>query len=86
MIGFGPMVTHPRARRVREAARGVPDTHLLIETDAPDQTPYARRPTLNEPAFLTDVVAGLASLRRRSEEDIAHTSWHNAIKLFGPVP
>ena len=85
MIGFGAMVTHPRARRVLGAAREVPDAHLLIETDAPDQTPYSRRPALNEPAFLTDVVAGLASLRRCSEEDIARTSWHNAIKLFGPV-
>ena len=85
MIGFGGLVTHPRARRVLAAAREIPDTHLLIETDAPDQTPFARRPSLNEPAFLPDVVAGLATIRDCAVEDIASTSWHNAERIFGPV-
>lgn len=85
MIGFGGLVTHPRARRVLAAAREVPDAQLLIETDAPDQTPYVRRPSLNEPAFLADVVAGLATIRSCSVEDIANTSWHNAERIFGPV-
>ncbi|MGB1699973.1 MAG: TatD family hydrolase, partial [Nannocystaceae bacterium] len=84
MVGFGPLVTHPRARRVLAAARDVPATHLLIETDAPDQTPFQRRPATNEPAFLPDVVAELAALRACTPEDIARTSWHNAERIFGP--
>lgn len=81
-LGLGGLVTRPTARRVRAAAASIDGTRLLIETDAPDQTPLARRPALNEPSFLPDVVHSLAELRGQSAEDIASLTWANATRLF----
>jgi TatD DNase family protein len=81
-ISFAGSVANPAARRVHAAARAVPDAHLLVETDAPDQTPLARRPAPNEPAFLTDVVAALAELRGATPAAIAALTAANARRFF----
>src|SRR5579862_7559656 len=51
-ISFAGSVANPRAKKTRRAAEVVPRERLLVETDAPYQTPAARRPAANEPAFL----------------------------------
>lgn len=81
-ISFAANVCIPNARRVLAAARAVPDARLLIETDSPDQTPPARRPAPNEPAFIVDVAARLAELRAASVEEIAARTMANARRLF----
>jgi TatD DNase family protein len=62
-FSFAGPVTYPNARRPLEAARAVPADALLAETDAPDQAPAAHRGGRCEPAFLVDVLGGLASAR-----------------------
>jgi len=62
-FSFAGPVTYPNARRPLEAARAVPAELLLAETDAPDQAPAAHRGGRCEPAFLVDVIAGLAAAR-----------------------
>jgi len=62
-FSFAGPVTYPNARRPLEAARAVPAELLLAETDAPDQAPAAHRGGRSEPAFLGDVIAGLAAAR-----------------------
>ena len=42
-FSFAGPVTYERARRPLEAARAVPPGRLLLETDAPDQTPRPHR-------------------------------------------
>lgn len=59
-FSFAGPVTYARARRPLEAARAVPRDRLLLETDAPDQTPRPHRGR-NEPAFLPGVAAALAA-------------------------
>ncbi|MBI4511960.1 MAG: TatD family hydrolase [Deltaproteobacteria bacterium] len=66
----GP-VTYPGARRPLESARAVPAELLLAETDAPDQAPFPYRRQRSEPAFLREIVAGLARAR---EEEFALTA------------
>ena len=58
-------VTDPRRRKLRRAIEALPSDRILVETDAPDQTPIDRRPDPNEPAFLIDVVAAVAEARGR---------------------
>jgi TatD DNase family protein len=81
-ISFAGPVTSPQARRVHAAARAVPAERLLAETDAPDQTPPARRPAQCEPAFLPDIVDALAQLRGESRQTLARTTMDNARRLF----
>ena len=85
-VSLGGMVTNPRARRIRAAAKRIEDSRLLVESDAPDQTPAARRPATNEPAFLRDVVQSIAELRGQSADAIAALTWSNALRLFRLSP
>ena len=54
-----------KSGRAARAVKACPADKLLVETDAPDQTPRTHRPAANEPAFLGDVVEALAMNSRR---------------------
>lgn len=74
-LSFGGALTRPSARRVREAAAATPPDRVLLETDAPDQTPTGAPTERNEPAYLPLVATALD----RPEVDAAA----NARALFG---
>ncbi len=73
-LGFGGAMTFDRAHQIRHLAATVPETALVLETDAPDIPPHwlyrtaarARRRGAtgrNEPAELPRIAATLAELR-----------------------
>ena len=82
-FSFAGPVTYANARRPLEAARAVPAGLLLAETDAPDQAPAAHRGGRSEPAFLPDVIAGLAAARGEPPAEVAARTAENARRLFG---
>lgn len=77
----GP-VTYANARRPVEAARAIPADLLLAETDAPDQAPAAHRGARSEPAFVAEVIAGLAAARGADPAAVAAQTTANARRLF----
>jgi TatD DNase family protein len=81
-FSFAGPVTYDGARRPVEAARVVPDDLLLAETDAPDQSPTPHRGGRCEPAFVAEVVAGIARARGASPAEIAASTTRNARRLF----
>lgn len=81
-ISFTGIVCQPNARRARASAARVSPARLLVETDAPDQTPLPLRPAQNEPAFLPQVIAELSALRGTSAGEIAALTEQNARRLF----
>jgi TatD DNase family protein len=82
-FSFAGPVTYDNARKPLAAARAVADELLLAETDAPDQAPAARRGGRSEPAFVADVIAGLARARGTTAADMARLTTTNATRLFG---
>ena len=80
-LSIGPAILRPQARRVREAAKVIPDEALLVETDAPDQHPPTC--TSGEPAQLIEVVRALAQLRGQEEAHIARVTYQNACRFWG---
>ncbi|HEY1549167.1 MAG TPA: TatD family hydrolase, partial [Kofleriaceae bacterium] len=78
-FSFAGPITYPSARKPLEAARAVPADLLLAETDAPDQAPAAHRGSRSEPAFVADVIAGLAAARG---DDAAALCDANARRIF----
>jgi TatD DNase family protein len=82
-FAFAGPITYENARRGPAAARAVPADRLLVETDAPDQTPRPHRGRC-EPAHLVEVVAGLARALGRDASEVAALTDANARTLFGP--
>ncbi len=81
-FSFAGPVTYPNARRPIAAARAVPADLLLAETDAPDQAPAGHRGQRSEPAFLRDVLAGLAAARGEGVDEVVARTTATARRIF----
>jgi TatD DNase family protein len=81
-ISFAGNVTYKSAGDLAQAARGVPDEQLLVETDAPYLTPQPVRKHRNEPAFVVHTAAFVAELRGVSLAELDATVEHNAARLL----
>jgi TatD DNase family protein len=81
-VSFAGTVCNDNARKIHDAARAVPIERLLVETDAPFQTPVPHRPAQNEPAFLVAIVEALARIRGERPDFVAAESETNARRLF----
>jgi TatD DNase family protein len=90
-LGFGGAMTHERARQIRHLAATVPETALVLETDAPDIPPHwlyrtaaertsdGRGHHRNEPVELPRIAQTLAQLRGWTAEQTAAITRANAV-------
>jgi TatD DNase family protein len=80
---FAGNSTYPSAGALREAAAEVPDSLLLVETDAPFLAPQPVRGKPNEPANVVATAEALADLRGVSYAELEATVQDNARRVFG---
>jgi TatD DNase family protein len=82
-LGFGGSATYAGSLRIRRFAASLPETALVLETDAPDIPPQWLRSggqtQRNEPAQLPRIAAEIAQLRQISTEALAQLSTRNAL-------
>jgi len=81
-LGFGGVLTFPKANELRDAARITPDDRLLVETDCPYLAPVPHRGKRNEPAFVVEVSRKVAALRGISVEEVGRAAGANFRALF----
>ena len=89
-VSFAGSVCNPKAEKIRAAAREIPDSQLLIETDAPDLFPKGGLPAavgangkpLNQPANLVCVLNEVAVLRNTTPEALSDLTGANARRVF----
>jgi TatD DNase family protein len=81
-LGFGGVLTFPKADALRQAARVTPDDRLLVETDCPYLAPVPHRGKRNEPAFVVETVRRLAAVRGCAPEEIAELTTRNFERLM----
>jgi TatD DNase family protein len=81
-LGIGATVGFERAKKLRSVVASVPDSALLIESDAPDQPGANHRGERNEPAFIIEQLTTIASLRDMSEKELAQALLRNTHDLF----
>ncbi|MEG3641123.1 TatD family hydrolase [Magnetococcus sp. PR-3] len=77
-LGFGGMLTRPHSRKLHALARTLPETDLVLETDAPDMPPHPHKGQRNEPALLPYVAQKLADLRGVALAQMVATTTANA--------
>jgi TatD DNase family protein len=82
-VGVSGPVTYPDAHEARLVAAQTPTERLLVETDCPYLTPVPHRGERNEPAFVHDVVEGLARARGATAEAVSRATAENARRAFG---
>jgi TatD DNase family protein len=82
-LGFGGSATFNGSLRIRRHAAEVPETALVVETDAPDIAPqwlHAQDgPRRNEPGELPRIAAVIAQLRSIAPEQLAQLSRRNVL-------
>ncbi|AKU95499.1 Putative deoxyribonuclease YcfH [Labilithrix luteola] len=81
-LSFSGSITWHEGGRAARAVKACPVDRLLVETDAPDQTPLDHRPEANEPTFLTSVVRSVATIVGAPASEIAETTYRNACRAF----
>lgn len=80
MISFGASVLFPGARRPMEAVRAVPLDHLLIETDAPYQSPVTGR--RHDPTDVIAIYRKIAELKGLTAEELSAAAARNYDRVF----
>jgi TatD DNase family protein len=89
-VSFAGTVCNTNATKVRAAAKEIPDSQILVETDAPDLFPAGGRPIgtgangkpLNHPANLNVVLREVAALRNVSADELSDITGANARRIF----
>jgi TatD DNase family protein len=82
MVALNGIMTFTRDQPQLEAAKHLPLSHLVLETDCPFLTPAPRRGEVNEPANLKLIAEFLADLRGESFDALARQSSANAWQLL----
>lgn len=81
-IGVTGPVTFGNAHARQEILSALPLDYILLETDAPFQTPYPYRGKRNEPSYVRLIADKIALLHSRTVEEVAAVTSENARKLF----
>ncbi|MET9485933.1 TatD family hydrolase [Nocardia sp. NPDC006630] len=83
VLSFSGTVSFKNAHELREAAKLVPDDHILVETDAPFLTPHPFRGAPNESYVLPYTVRALAGVREQDPVTLAKITTANARRVYG---
>jgi TatD DNase family protein len=81
-IGVTGSITYKNAGIRQEIVSALPLERILLETDAPFQTPHPYRGKRNEPAYVGRIADKIALLHSCSFERIAAVTSENARRLF----
>lgn len=82
VLSFAGTTTFRNAHALREAARWVPEDHMLVETDAPFLTPHPYRGRPNEPYCANYTLRDIATLRDVPLDELASKITRNAERIF----
>lgn len=81
-ISFTGMITFKKMDWLRDIARKVPLTRLLIETDSPFLAPVPYRGKTNQPAYVEYTALELARIHDKTREEIGSITSENFFNLF----
>jgi TatD DNase family protein len=81
-MGVSGPVTFENGQRRQELVATIPLDRILIETDAPFQTPHPHRGKRNEPAYVRLIADKIGFVHSSTTEQVATATSENARRLF----
>jgi len=81
-LGIGGVVTFKNGK-IDQFLNEIDIKHIVLETDAPYLAPIPYRGKRNESAYITEVVAKLATIYNLSFDEIAKITTQNSKDIFG---
>ncbi len=81
-VGVAGPVTYKNGQTRQELVASLPLDRILLETDAPFQTPHPHRGKRNEPAYVRLIADKIALVRSSTIELIVAATHENAERLF----
>jgi len=81
-ISFSGIITFKKSAALREVVDYVPLDRMLIETDTPYLTPESKRGKLNEPGYIGETAALIASIKKVDVTEIGQMTAKNATEFF----
>lgn len=81
-LSLSGILTFKKSEALREIAKEIPLSRVVLETDAPYLTPQSKRGKINEPAFLVETAECLATIRKLDLEEIIKITSDNSKRLF----
>lgn len=81
-LSFAGNITYPKSEHLRQAAAGVPQDRLLVETDSPYLAPQVLRGRDNAPRNVLFTLQELARVRNEPFEDLVAVTAANARAAF----
>jgi TatD DNase family protein len=84
-VGLNGIMTFTKISDQLEAAKIVPITKILLETDSPYLTPHPHRGTINEPKNIEVIAEFLSNIRGVDLEYFKEQTTANSIKMFNLV-
>jgi TatD DNase family protein len=82
MVSFTGNITYPKAQAIRDVAKALPLSNILIETDSPYLAPQPLRGKRNEPAYVVEVAKALANVRDLDLQETAARTTENFRRFF----
>ncbi len=82
LISFAGNCTYPKAQNIRDVAKDLSLTNILIETDSPYLAPQPFRGKRNEPCYVGEVAKVLANVRNSTQGEIAAATAANFRRFF----
>src|SRR6266403_2038562 len=82
LVSFTGNISYPKAQNIRDVAKALPLSNILIETDSPYLAPQPYRGKRNEPAYVLEVAKALANVRDLELPEIAAQTTGNFRRFF----
>jgi len=84
-ISFSGIITFNKSEELREIAKSVPLSRILVETDSPYLAPTPFRGKTNEPAFTRYVCEKVAEIKQVELAEMARQTRQNTYDLFSKI-
>ncbi|MDO6691830.1 TatD family hydrolase [Aliiglaciecola sp. 3_MG-2023] len=81
-LGFGGVITYPRARKTRDVLKRIPLNAVVLETDAPDMPICGKQGRRNSPEFLPEIAQQIAQIKGVSLDEVINHTTANSCELF----